>query len=87
MAAIIAQTLRPHVRRFGGELAVHDAGFGALASSLVPVPRVRWSRLRCCATDDGWCIFEVVQAVAVDPKTFVLAKCCAVSSLVTFPQN
>ena len=29
----------------------------------------------------------MVQAVAIDPKTFVLAKCCAVSSLVTFPQN
>ena len=55
------------------ELAVHDAGLRALASSSVPDPRVRWSRLRCYATDDGWCIFEVVQAVAIDPKTFVLA--------------
>ena len=82
-----ATTLRPHVRRFGGELAVHDAGLHALASSLVPDPRVWCSRLRCYATDDGWCTFEVVQAVAIDPKTFVLAKCCAVSSLVTFPQN
>ena len=36
MAAIIAQILRPNVRRFGGELAVHDAGFRALAPSLVP---------------------------------------------------
>ena len=87
MAAVIATTLRPHVRRVGGELAVHDAGLRALASSLVPHPRVRWSRLRCYATDDGWCIFHVVQAVAIDPKTFVLAMCCAVSPLVTFPQN
>ena len=86
MEAIIAQILRPHVRRFGGELALH-AGFHALASSLVPDPRVRWSSLRCHATDDGWCIFEVVQAVAIDPKTFVLAKCCAMSSLVRFAQH
>ena len=49
MAAIIAQTLRPHVRRFGGELALH-AGFHALASSLVPDPRVRWSGVACDVT-------------------------------------
>ena len=30
MTAVIAQTLRPHVRRFGGELAVHDAGLRAI---------------------------------------------------------
>ena len=71
MAAVIAQTLRPHVRRFGDELAVREAGLRALASSIVPDPRVRWSRLRFYATDDGLCIFEVVQAVAIDPKTFV----------------
>ena len=53
MAAVIATTLRPHVGRFGGELAVHDAGLRALASSVVPDPRVRWSRLRCYATDDS----------------------------------
>ena len=89
MAAVIAQTLRPHVRRFGGELAVHGAGFRALASSLVPDPRVRWSRLRYYATDVGWCIFEVVQAVAIVPKTFVMTKvlCCVFSRHVSADLN
>ena len=58
MAAVIVQTLRPHVSSFGGELALHDAGLRALASSLVPDPRVRWSRLRYYAADDGWCIIK-----------------------------
>ena len=40
MAAGIARTLRPHAKRFGRELAVNDAGLRALASSLVPDPRV-----------------------------------------------
>ena len=40
MAPVIARTLRPHVRRFGRALAVNDAGLRALASSLVPDPRV-----------------------------------------------
>ena len=78
MAAIIEKTLRPHVKRFGGELAAHDTGLRALSSSLVPDPH---------ASDDGWCIFEVVQAVAVDPKAFVLAKRCAVSSSFKILQN
>ena len=77
------------MRRFGGELAVHDAGLRALASSLVPDPRGEWCRLRCYATDDGWCIFEVVQAVAIYPKTFVLAKvlCCVFSRHVSAERN
>ena len=38
MAGIITQTLRPHVRRSVGELAVHDAGLRALA--------LRWCQFR-----------------------------------------
>ena len=62
MAAIIAQTLRPHVGRSGGDLAVHDAGLRALASSWVPDLRVRRSRLRRDASDGDWCTVDVVQA-------------------------
>ena len=29
----------------------------------------------------------VAQAVAIDPKTFALVKCCAASSPLPFPQN
>ena len=89
MAATNAQTLRPHVRSFGGELAVHGAGLRALASSLVADPRVRWGRMRCYATDDVWCIFEVVQAVAIDPKSFIFVKvsCCVFSRHVSAELN
>ena len=54
MATIIAQILGPHVRRFGGELAVHDAGLRALASSLVPDPRYEESLVMLC---DRWLVF------------------------------
>ena len=54
MAAIIAQPLGPHVRRFGGELAVHDAGLRKLASSLVPDPRCEESLVML---RDRWLVF------------------------------
>ena len=85
LTAIFAQTLRSHVRRSGGELATHDAGLCAVAHSLVPDSRVRWS-LRY-ASDDGWFTFRRGAGTAIDPKTFVLAAVLCCSSRCRMPAH
>ena len=86
MAAIIAQTLGPHVRRFGGELAVHDAGLRKLASSLVPDPRCEESLVML---RDRWLVFLRSGAGSGNRSEDVRFRkvLCFVFFFVMFPQN